>query len=73
MRDKTPVIAEKVLPPSPEVIAELKQQQRLFAELIGANEMRVADRQKIFLPSPRSECVEILYGVAADVSPTLTK
>jgi hypothetical protein len=60
MRDKSPVIAEKVSPPSPEVIAELKQQKLLFAELIGANETRVADRQKLFLPKPRSECVEIL-------------
>jgi hypothetical protein len=60
MRDKSPVIAEKVSPPSPEVIAELKQQKLLFAELIGANETRVADRQKLFFPKPRSECMEIL-------------
>ena len=60
MRDKTPVVAEKVAPPSPEVVAELRQQQRLFAELIGSTETRVADRQKLFLPRPRSEHVEIL-------------
>jgi hypothetical protein len=60
LRDKTPVVAEKAIPPSPEVIAELKQQQRLFAELMGANEIRVADRQKIFLPKPRGEFAEIL-------------
>jgi hypothetical protein len=59
MREKTPVMAEKVSPPSPEMMAELKQQQRMFAELIGANETRVADRQ-IFLPLPRSERTEFL-------------
>src|SRR5579872_3635724 len=29
IRDKSPVLAEKSAPPSPEVVAELKQQQRL--------------------------------------------
>jgi hypothetical protein len=60
MRDKTPVVAEKVTPPSPEMIVELKQQQRLFAELIGANDLREADRQKLFVPRPHSERVEIM-------------
>lgn len=58
-RDKSPVMAEKNSPPSPEMVAELKKQQRLFAELMGANEPRVADRQKIF-PKPRSERAEFL-------------
>jgi hypothetical protein len=60
MRDKSPVLGEKVSPPSPEMVVELKQQQRLFAELIGANDWRDADRQKLFMPRPRSERVEIL-------------
>jgi hypothetical protein len=60
MRDTTPRVAEKYAPPSPEVIVELKKQQRLFAELVGAREPLDADRQKIFSPKPRSECVEIL-------------
>jgi hypothetical protein len=60
MRDKTPMAAEKVSPPSPEVVAELRQQRLLFAELIGSTETRIADRQKLFFPKPRSECVEIL-------------
>jgi hypothetical protein len=60
MRDKTPMAAEKVSPPSPEVVAELRQQRLLFAELIGSTETRIADRQKLFLPKPRSECMEIL-------------
>ena len=38
MRDKTPVVAEKSAPPSPEVIVELRQQQRLLAELMGPRE-----------------------------------
>ena len=59
LRDKTPVVAEKAIPPSPEVTAELRQQKLLFAELIGPAETQVADRQKRFLPRPRSECVEI--------------
>ena len=60
MRDKTPMIAEKISPPSPEMVAELKQQKLMFAELIGANDLKVADRQKILSPKPRSERVEIL-------------
>jgi hypothetical protein len=39
---------------------ELKQQQRMLAELIGAPEIQVADRQRLFIPRPRSERVEIL-------------
>ena len=57
-RDKTPLVAEKVSPPSPEVLVELKQQQRLLAELMGPTAMSDADRPK-FVPKPRSECVEI--------------
>jgi hypothetical protein len=32
----------------------------LFAELIGSTEPLVADRQKLFLPRPRSERADIL-------------
>jgi len=60
IRDRTPAVAEKYAPPSPEVLAELKQQQRLFAELIGANDWREADRQKLFSPKPRSEFAKFL-------------
>jgi hypothetical protein len=59
-RDTTPVMAEKSAPPSPEVIVELKQQQRMLAELIGANQARDAEPPKLFLPLPRSQRVEIL-------------
>ena len=60
LRDNTPMVAEKVTPPSPEVIAELRQQQRMLAELIGANDSNDADRPKVFVPAPRSERVEVL-------------
>ena len=60
MRDTTLVVAEKAAPPSPEVIVELKQQQRMLAELIGARDTSDADRSKLFVPQPRSERVEIL-------------
>jgi hypothetical protein len=60
IRDKTPVVAEKVSSPSPEVLAELRQQKLLFAQLIGSTETQVADRQKLFLPRPRSARAEIL-------------
>jgi hypothetical protein len=59
MRDKSPVVAEKSAPPSPEVIVELKQQQRMLAELIGARETHDAEPQQFF-PRPRSECAGIL-------------
>jgi hypothetical protein len=60
MRDKAPVRAEKSLPPSPEVIVELRQQQRLLAELIGPRDTSDADRSKSFMPSPRSEHAEMV-------------
>ena len=40
---------------SPEVIAEVQQQKRFFAELVGATELRAAEPPKSFLPRPRSE------------------
>lgn len=60
MRDTSPRVAEKTAPPSPEVIVQLKKQQRLFAELVGQVQPPDADRQKLFAPKPRSECMEIL-------------
>ena len=60
MREPSPRVAEKYVPPSPEVMVELKKQQRLFAELVGAIQPPEADRQKLFAPKPRSQRVEIL-------------
>ncbi len=59
-RDKTPLRAEKSAPPSPEVIVELRQQQRLLAELIGPRDTSDADRSKSFAPQPRSERAEFM-------------
>jgi hypothetical protein len=59
MRDKSPQVAEKVSPPSPEVVAELRQQRLLFAQLIGASDAREAEPPKFF-PRPRTERAEIL-------------
>jgi hypothetical protein len=61
MRDNSPVVAEKSAPSSPEVIVELKQQQRMLAELMGPRETRVTGTSKTFDRQPRSErCFEIL-------------
>lgn len=59
-RDSTPAMAEKLSPPTAEVIVEVRKQQRLLAELMGPRETREADRQKVFMPKPRSEHTEVL-------------
>lgn len=59
-RDSSPRLAEKSAPPSPEVMVQLKKQQRMFVELVGAREPVVADQRKVFSPKPRSERAEIL-------------
>ncbi|MEY4917913.1 MAG: hypothetical protein RL616_1826 [Verrucomicrobiota bacterium] len=56
----SPRVAAKSSSPSPEVVVELKKQQRMFAELVGSYEPADADRPRIFSPRPRSERVEIL-------------
>jgi hypothetical protein len=61
IRDREPALAEKAVPQSPEVVAQLRQQQRLLAELLGPNDSPDADRPKTFVPKPRSECTEILF------------
>jgi hypothetical protein len=60
IRDRLPVVAEKSVPPSPEVVVELRQQRRLLAELIGPRDTSDAVRSKSFVPLPRSEHAEIL-------------
>jgi hypothetical protein len=61
MRDKPATLATKASSlSSPEVMAELKQQQEMFAELIGPIELRVADRQRIFPSKPHSERIRTL-------------
>jgi hypothetical protein len=60
LRDPSPQMAEKSAPPSPEVIVELRKQQRLFAELVGPREERDADRSKTYKSHPRTESVAVL-------------
>ena len=58
--EAAPAQAKKSAPPSPEVMVELKKQQRMFAELVGSHETPEADRPKIFSPRPRSERAEVM-------------
>lgn len=60
MRDPSPRLAEKSSPPSPEMLAELRQQQRLFAELVGSRDEQDADRSKLYVPKPRTWREEFL-------------
>jgi len=55
IRDRMPGVVVKTAPPEPEVIAELRQQRRLLAELIGPRDARDAGRSKPLAPQPRSE------------------
>lgn len=59
-RERVPAMAEKVSPPSPAVVAELRQQRRLYVELMDVKDLSDADRQKMFIPGPRSERAGIL-------------
>ena len=59
-RDTSVRLAEKVSPPSAEVIVELRKQQKLYAELMGVNEPREADRPKDATARPRTQRVEIV-------------
>jgi hypothetical protein len=60
LRDAAPRAAVKSAPTSPEVMVELKKQQLMLAELVGAYELPDADRRKNFSPRPRSERVTIV-------------
>jgi hypothetical protein len=59
MQDRVPVMAKKAPSPSPQMVAELKQQQQMFAELIGPAQLRDAERPKL-VPLPRSERIEFM-------------
>ena len=60
-RDKLELAARRLPPPSPEAIMAWRQQERLLAELIGSfGTAGDAERQKPFLPKPRTESVKIL-------------
>jgi hypothetical protein len=55
LRDRTSAVAESNSSPPAEVIVEVRQQQRLLAELLGPRDTRDADRPKSSTPQPRSE------------------
>jgi len=59
-RDHSPVMAGNSAPPSPEMLAELKQQQRMLVELMGSREAGEADRPQYAAPRPRTGRTEIL-------------
>jgi hypothetical protein len=59
-RDRSRGVAENSAPPPPEMMAELKQQQRLLAELIGTRESSDADQSKPVAPRPHTERLRIL-------------
>ena len=58
--DRSPATGENSGPPTAEMLAQLKQQQRVLAELMGARESNDADRSKISAPRPRTGRVEAL-------------
>ena len=60
MRDTSPRETEKCAPPSPEMLVELRQQQLLLAELIGARDLPAADRPRNFAPKPSGARVEMV-------------
>jgi hypothetical protein len=60
MRDNAPALAVQASPPSPEAVAELRQQHQMLVELIGPAELQVADRAPALPLKPRSERAEAL-------------
>jgi hypothetical protein len=54
-RERAPAVAESGSALPAEVIVEVRQQQRLLAELLGPRDVRDADRSKPSAPLPRSE------------------
>ena len=54
-QQNSPQMAKKLGPPSSEIIARLKDQQQVLAELIGAGESHNAETSKRFSPQPHSE------------------
>lgn len=61
MRDRPQTTAEKAPPPSPQMVAELKQQRLMLVELIGSGQAADAEPPK-FVPLPRSERVEFVMA-----------
>jgi len=59
-RDRSSTAADRSAPPSPETTVELRQRQRLLAELIGPRDTPDTDRSKSLAPLPRSERMELM-------------
>lgn len=62
-RATTPNNLARQLPPSPQMRELLRQQEQLFAELVGPKEDRKADRPKTAAPQPRSSCRDQFMNV----------
>ncbi len=56
-RDDQSAVAEKSPPPSPQMLAELKQQRQMLVELIGSGQTNDAEPPR-FMPLPRSQRIE---------------
>ena len=62
MRESPPTLARTTPPtPLPEAVADLRQQQKFYAELMDSSGPREADRPRLTAPKPRSQRWEI-YG-----------
>lgn len=59
-REPSPVAVARNQEPSPETTTELRQQKKLLAELLGANEPSAADREPVLAPKPRSQRSRII-------------
>ena len=57
-RDESPVRVEKSAPPSPEMLADLRQQQQMLVELLGLNGAGEADRPK--KAGPHTQLVRVM-------------
>lgn len=60
IREKSSGPASQTIRPSPEVLAELRQQHRLYAELMGVGQTSDFDRPRPVLIKPRSELERVL-------------
>ena len=54
-RENSPQVAKRSTTPSSEMIAGLRDQQKVLAELIGGSEPREMERPKRLSPQPHSE------------------
>lgn len=62
-RDAAPRMAKSSAFASPELVAQLKDQERMLAELVGNNEPRPAAKPARFPAEPRSERREDQFNV----------